>query len=104
MSEIAWPEIERPSTDCARRATVLCTGVIRCGLTQFGQAISTRPTMASVTAMAGSVRLISTPAARPTAKANAAYPSGATPFVPNSNGVSRLMLSPVSGLANAAAS
>ena len=67
--------------------------MIRCGRTQFGQAIWTKANPASVTAMAGMVRRISSPAVTPSAKANAAYPIGTMPWAPNRGGAILAMLS-----------
>src|SRR5215470_20214150 len=51
---------------------ILVSGVIRCGLIQFGQAIWTKAKLPTVTAMAGRVLRISTPTVTPRANANAA--------------------------------
>ena len=75
-------------------AVVLRTGVIRCGRIHTGMAIWTTAKMASVMAMAGTVRRMMRPISTPRVNANAAYPMGVMPRAPNSAGKKRLSKPP----------
>src|SRR6266516_4585501 len=61
-----------PSMLAALSAEIACRGVIRCGRTHRDMVISTPMKAARVTAMAGTVRRMSTPMVTPRATANAA--------------------------------
>ena len=66
------------------------TGVARWGRTIVGMMICTAMTIANVTAIAGTVRRISSPAATPRANAKAVCPSTTYPRASNTTGVMRL--------------
>ena len=86
------------TTEAILSAEVVCTGAMRWGRTQTGTANWTAVKMTSVTAMAGTVRRMSTPAVNPRAKANAAYPTGTMPSEWKLAGLSRSMVAVSIGL------
>ena len=67
------------ASDARLSAEVVRAGGMRWGRTQMGKAMMTAVKTARVTAIAGRVRRIKSPAVTPRANANAAYPAGATP-------------------------